>query len=272
MRTFAFPLLCAGLALGLAACTPTLPGSNGQPADAFTVEEAADFSKLIERELAARGAYVALVFRTGRPRENMPEGIRYTHGAFWVYTPVETADGETLYGYAVYNLYHEAEETRRSFLHQDWPLDFTRGDVVGEVGVIVPSPEMQRRILDVMASDDYDALHQSEYSLVSNPADGRFQNCTEFMLDVIAAAAWETADRDRLKVNLGEYFNPAEIELGFFQRLLGPMFDPRIRLEDQNGAIATSTFAGIAEFMETYELDQEVFELTSPYAAAGDAS
>ena len=63
----------------------------------------------------------------------------------------------------------------------------------------------------------------------------------------------------------------AALEL-VIQRLFGPMFDPRIRLEDQNGAIATSTFAGIAEFMETYELDQEVFELTSPYAAAGDAS
>lgn len=266
----ASPLL--SLALTVCGCTPVLPGSNNAPADEFTIQEAADFSKLIERELAARGAYVALVFRSGRQRDAMPDGIRYTHGAFWVYAPVETEDGETIYGYAVFNLYHEDEDTRRSYLYQDWPLDFTRGDVVGEVGVVVPSPEMQRRILEVMASDDYEALHQPDYSLISNPADPRYQNCTEFMLDVVAAAAWETSDRERLKVNLDAYFEPAEVQLDFFQRTFGPMFDARVRLEDHDSAIETATFSGIAQFMDTYALDQDVFELRSPHAASADAS
>ena len=71
-------------------------GSGAAPANRFTVQEAADFSKQIERELAAQGARVAIVFRSGRDRENLPDGVRYTHGAFWVYQPIQTETGETL--------------------------------------------------------------------------------------------------------------------------------------------------------------------------------
>ena len=46
-----------------------------------------------------------MVFRTGRARDKLPKGIAYTHGAFWVYRDIQTADGATAHGYAVYNLY-----------------------------------------------------------------------------------------------------------------------------------------------------------------------
>lgn len=258
-------------ALALTACSQVMPGSSRTPTDVFSLQDAADFSKQIERELAERGAFVALVFRSGRSRDALPDGVRYTHGAFWVYTPIETEDGGTVYGYAVYNLYHGEEDVTASYLAQDWPLDFTRGDAVGEVGVIVPVPEMQRRILDVMASDNYEALHQPDYALLSNPDDLRYQNCNEFMLDIVASAAWETTDRARIKVNIAEYVNATPIPLNFWERLTASWFDPRVRLDDQGEAVQSTTFAAIRDFMAEYELDQESFELSSPYLPAENA-
>jgi Uncharacterized protein conserved in bacteria (DUF2145) len=51
----------------------------------LTPAQAPAFSKQIEDDLATRGARVAIVFRTGRPHDKLPQGISYTHGAFWVY-------------------------------------------------------------------------------------------------------------------------------------------------------------------------------------------
>lgn len=249
----------------LVAATPAGADSDSRPLDRFTLQEAADFSKQIERELAARGAYVALVFRSGRLREDLPEGIRYTHGAFWVYGPIETMDGQVTYGYAVYNLYHRLDEPRLSYLAQDWPLDFTRGDAVGQVGIIVPTPEMQVRILDVIASDTYDALHQPAYSLLSNPADLRYQNCTEFMLDVIASAAWLRSDRLQIKANLAAYFVPAVVRLTWWERLTAGWFDPRIRLDDQRGPVVVASWASISDFMLAFHLAGDAFELEADF-------
>ncbi|WP_291842932.1 DUF2145 domain-containing protein [Maricaulis sp.] len=241
---------------------PAGADSDARPVDHFTLQEAANFSKQVERELADQGAYIALVFRSGRPRADLPDGVRYTHGAFWVYGPVTEADGSQGYGYAVYNLYHGQADPTRSHLVQDWPLDFMRGDAVGEVGVIIPSEEMQIRLLDVLASDQYDALHQPDYSLLSNPADLRYQNCTEFLLDVVAAAAWLTDDRTRIKVNLDAYFLPTSLRLGWWQRMTAGWFDPRIRLDDQtNGPVRVATFASISDFMLTFELADNAHEI-----------
>lgn len=267
-----FLLVCLALVGALAIAPTARAESNSEPVDAFSLREMADFSKQIEQELASRGAYVAMVFRTGRDRSQLPGEIRYTHGAFWVYAPVPTLGGGTQYGYAVYNLYHEIDPVTVSGLYQDWPLDFTRGDSVGQVGVIIPNREMQSRILDVIASPYFEALHHPEYSLLSNPADSRFQNCTEFMLDVISSAIWQTASRDQIKVNIEAYFRPTRVQLNVFQRFLAPLADQRLRFDDQRDGIRTATFASLADFMLAFDLadEDQIFEIDAPYSRAED--
>lgn len=254
---------CLFMVIGLASCSGNRTDTDGQPSDYFPLQEAADFSKQIERELATRGAYVAMVFRSGATQAALPDEIAYSHGSFWVYTPIQTEDGRTLYGYAVYNLYHGIEDQTQSDLVQDWPLDFTRADTSGAVGIIIPNSAMQARILDVLASDDYYALHQSEYSLLSSPTDLRFQNAPEFMLDIVAAAVWKTTDRDQIKVNIDAYFDEVTIEVDGFSKFLAPLQDVRNHLEDQPGMIHTSSFASIAQFMENFDLSDDSFELVS---------
>ncbi|MES2896891.1 MAG: DUF2145 domain-containing protein [Pseudomonadota bacterium] len=228
----------------------------------FTPEQAAAFSKQVERDLASKGARVAMVFRAGRMRDKLPEGIAYTHGAFWVYRDIQTADGKSLKGYAVYNLYAGDGQNWskiESRLVQDFPLDFTRGSTVNDMAVIVPSPEMQRRILAVIDSPTYAKVHNPEYSLVANPWARTYQNCNNFMLNVIAAAVWETGDPNRITANLKAHYKPTVVKASGLVRFFGPIADQRLRTDDQGSTIRTATYESMAAFMAENNLLQEAY-------------
>jgi len=234
--------------------------------DKFTPEHLAAFSKTIENELAGRGARVAIVFRAGAPRSTLPKGISYTHGAFWVYRTIATANGETIHGYAVYNLFAgdgkqwPATESR---LVQDWPYNFTAGTTVDDVAIIIPTPEMQRRILARIDSPVYTSLHNPHYSLIANPLQDKYQNCNGFMLDVVASAAWDTTDHGQILADLKAHYQPTKVEVGPFRRLLAPLADHRIQTDDQGDTIVTATFESMGAFMHANGLSdaEYVFKL-----------
>ena len=267
--------LIAGVAaLSLAACASAGGGSTtaggggfsarGAPASHLTAEQAAAFSKQVERDLADRGTRLAIVFRTGETRDMLPDGISYTHGAFWTFVPISLDDGRVINGYAVYNLYHGDGKTLamdKSYLHQDFPIDFVAPSAVDDIAVIVPTADMQRRILSIMDSPTYRALHIEAYSLVSNPHDIRYQNCTEFMLDIIAAAAWETADMAQIKANLKQHFRPTKVKTSLIERFLAPLAEDRIKTDDQGSTIITATYESMAAFMRDNGLLKEAYIL-----------
>ena len=257
--------VCSTLVIASSPAAAQDSSQSGVATGHFAPEEAAGFSKQIETALAERDARVAIVFRTGRSRDRLPDGVSFTHGAFWVYQPIRTATGDIMRGYVTYNLFHGDGETlprTQSYLETEFPYAFTVASAVDDVGVIVPTPEMQRRILSVMASDTYADLHVPDYSLISNPADGRYQNCTEFLLDVVSAAAWETDDPAQIKANLGAHFEPTEISAGPLGRLFGPLADERLRLADHSGApVRTATFSSLSGFMLEHGLADESFLL-----------
>ena len=238
--------------------------SGRAPAPHFTAVEAAGFAKQIERDLAAHGVRVAIAFRTGKLRKDLPEGIAYTHAAFWVYSDITGGDGKAYKGYASYNLYQGDGKTLpadQSYLAQDYPLDFVSGDQADDVAIIIPTPEMQRRLLAVIQSPTYAKLHVPSYSLVSSPFDARHQNCTEFVLDVISSATWETDDYAQIKADLRAWFKPTVIHANLFQRVFGPMVDPRLKMDDQGDEIETVSYESMAAFMRRYDLMSETYVL-----------
>jgi len=274
-------IIAVAAAFGLAACGSTggasgaVNGSGfsaaGAAAPYLKIEDAAAFGKQIERDLAAKGARLAIVFRAGESRDKLRDGIAYSHGAFWVYTPITLDDGRSVHGYAVYNLYRGDGKTLpmdKSYLHQDFPLDFIAPTGVDDVGVIIPSPEMQRRILEIMDSPAYRALHIEPYSVVSNPHNAKYQNCTEFMLDVIAAAMWETTEMAQLKANLRAHFRPTIVKTNAFERMFAPMADASIKTDDQSGEIVTTTYESLSDFMRANKLTQEIYVLHRDKATA----
>ncbi|CAN5327414.1 hypothetical protein BH11PSE2_BH11PSE2_01570 [soil metagenome] len=230
----------------------------------FTPEQAAGFSKQMERDLAAKGARVAMVFRAGRARDKLPEGIAYTHGAFWVHRTIKTATGEPAEGYAVYNLYAGDGDNwgkTESRLVQDWPFEFTRASTVDDMAVIIPSPEVQRRLLAVIDSPTYAKLHNPAYSLVSNPFERKYQNCNSFMLNVLGAAIWDTADPARIALDLKAHFKPTIVKTSAVVRLFGPIADQRLRTDDQKGPVRTVTYESLAGFLKTNGMLQETYVL-----------
>jgi hypothetical protein len=127
--------------------------------------------------------------------------------------------------------------------------------------VIIPSPEMQRRITAVIDSPAYARLHNPAYALVANPWAGRYQNCTTFVLDVVAAAAWETDDPQRIALNLKAHFKPTIVKANGLTRLFGPIADARLRTDDQKGPIRTAAYESLAGFMRDNGLMQETYSL-----------
>jgi hypothetical protein len=264
VRRWLAALAAVGAMSGAAAPALAQDSSAHAVAAHFTSEQAAAFSKQVERDLAAKGARVAMVFRAGRGRDQLPEGISYTHGAFWVYRTIKTADGQELSGYAVYNLYAgdgKAWPTYQSRLVQDFPLDFTRGSTVDDMGVIIPSPEMQRRIIAVIDSPDYQKVHNPDYSLVANPWARKYQNCNNFMLDVMAIGIWNTTDPERIAADLKAHYKPTIVKANAVLRFFGPIADKRLRTDDQHGPIRTATFESLAAFMKDNNLLQESYVL-----------
>ncbi len=255
---------CTAITLGAAPALAQSETSDAGPAKHFTAEQAASFSKQIEKDLAAKGARVALVFRAGRPREDLPDDTAFTHGAFFVYQPIDTADRGRIMGYAVYNLYHgDGEKLAKSKSHlvQDFPFDFVAGSQEDDVAVIVPTPDVQARLLKTMASPVYADLHVPEYASVANPGDARYQNCTEFMLDVLAASVWETSDYGQLKANLAVSFKGTKIKASPVKRFLAPVADERLRLDDHDGAIRTATYESLAQFMAENDYATETYRI-----------
>ncbi|WP_320045593.1 DUF2145 domain-containing protein [uncultured Desulfobacter sp.] len=228
----------------------------------FKPEEIIKFSKKVEKTLAQKGARVAIIARVGRPRNKLPEGINFTHTAIAIYSQITTADGRKIPGYAIYNLYQRTGEPDVSDLVQDFPVDFFAGVEVLEAGIIIPSPELQKRLLNVLVSPTYKELHNPHYSVIANPFTLAFQNCTEHTLDIITAAIYETSDIKVIKANEKAYFEPQPVNVNPVKLLLGSMFVADVTTSDHPGSPVTSTFTSIGKFLTKYNAVSEILTIT----------
>ena len=241
---------------------PVFAGSAAGGAPQFKAEQLVALSKKLEREIAARRARVAIISRVGRPPGDLPDGIEFTHVAFAVYSKITLNDGRTVPGYAMYNLYQSDERPNSSFLRQDYPLDYYAAVQRLKAGIIIPKPELQKRLLKVIFSDTYRELHNPRYSAVSNPFNRKYQNCTEFVLDVINAAIYETGDHRQIKANIEAYFEPQPLAVSPFKLFLGSIFVPDITISDHPGPVATATFWSIARYMQGHGIADEVLTVS----------
>ena len=140
--------LIAIILAGFVAVSPTLAtaGSSEASEPILPVHEVAAFSGPVHKDLPARGAQVAIVARMGRDPRTLPEGIKYTHVAYWVYSEITEADGSKSCGYRAYNLYHLADDQTQSHLVQDTPADFFAGAQRLDAGIIIPDPRLQSKL------------------------------------------------------------------------------------------------------------------------------
>lgn len=237
-------------------------GSSEAGKSVLPPAEVAAFSDRVQQDLAARGAHVAIVARMGRDPKLLPRGIDYTHVSFWVYSQITRADGSTGRGYQAYNLYQEPENNARSRLVQDSPADFFAGAHRLDGGIIIPDARLQKKLLTVIASPTYAALHNAQYSVLANPNTSQFQNCTEHTLDVLMASLYATRDIPQIKANIAAHFQSQPVRVGGMKRLLAPVASQALTTTDHGGQIATATFGSIARFMQDHELTSQVYRIT----------
>lgn len=244
--------------LVLAFCQPALGGSQAGGEVHFPVDQIVKFSKQVEKVLAQKGVRVAIIARVGRPPSELPEGMHFTHVSFAVYSEITTADGRKLPGYAIYNLYQSNEKPDTSSLVQDFPVDFFAGVAVLEAGIVIPSAELQRRLLVTLSSPAYKSLHDPHYSAIANPFTLGRQNCTEHTLDVINAAIYQTSDINRIKASEKAYFEAQPVNVSPLKLMLGSMFSAEVTLSDQPASPVTATFETIAAYLEKFDEGAQV--------------
>lgn len=255
-------LFTTSLLGALPACAGSFSSASASEALKFTPEQIIRFAKQVEKTLAAKGAHVAILARMGRPASELPEGMHFTHVAFVVYSQITAADGRTLPGYAIYNLYQQNDHPEISALVQDFPVDFFAGVAVMEAGVIIPSAELQQRLLEVINSPTYSALHDPHYSLIANPYTLGKQNCTEHTLDVINAAIYQTSDIKTIKANEKAFFVAQTVNVNPLKLALGSLFSAEVSTSDQPGKPVTATFETIGKYLQKYDVGSELMTLT----------
>lgn len=221
----------------------------------------AAFAKQVEKAAAERGARVFLLARQGRPASELPAGIRYTHVAFAVYSMITTEDGRAVPGYAIYNLYQSSERPDTSSLVTDYPVDFFAAAFDLKTEIIIPTPVLQQRLLAVIPSEAYRRVHNPRYSVLSNPFDPTYQNCTEFVLNVLNAAIYGTDDMRQIKTNLRAYFEPQPVDVSPVKLMLGSLLKAEVALSDHEGPVKIATFTTIARYMEKHGLVEEAITL-----------
>ncbi len=256
-----FIKLCAAIAILISPVVATA-GSSAAGKPILPAAEVAIFADRVQQDLAARGASIAIVSCMGRDPAQMPNGILYTHVAFWVYAQITLADGSRGQGYRVYNLYQRTDDRTVSDLVQGSPAAFFAGAQRLDTGIIIPKPALQRKLLAVLNSSTYAALHNPRYSVLSNPRNGMFQNCTEHTLDVLMAAVYGTSDPNQIQANIIAYFDPQVISIGGLKRTFATLASEALTTQDHGSVVATTTFGSLARFMQKYGLAAEVYRRT----------
>ncbi|MBX2868634.1 MAG: DUF2145 domain-containing protein [Acidiferrobacterales bacterium] len=249
--------------LGFAQAGHAGGGSQRNLPAQFKAEDIASFSKQVEKTLASKRAIVALVARNGRPPKNLPEGVRYTHVGFAVYSEIQLEDGNSQRGYAFHNLYQLPEQPDRSEIVVDFAMDFFAGASEMKAGILIPTPALQKRLYEAIVNNGYHEFHNPRYSAISNPFDTRYQNCTEFVMNVTQSAIHQTSSLAEIKANLQQSFDPFVLPYSKTLLNLASMGSQDISMKDHGYPVVTTTFTSIADYLKKHKLVSEVIELSN---------
>ncbi|MDO6686500.1 MULTISPECIES: DUF2145 domain-containing protein [unclassified Agarivorans] len=217
-------------------------------------EAIAKFSKDVEKYAAAQRANVFIIGRVGRPQKDLPKGIQFTHTALAVYSSITLDSGETTNGYAIYNLYQNQGDLGHSSLVTDHPVDFFWGADSLKAGIIIPKKEVQAGLLALINNGGNHVVHNANYSVLANPYNSQYQNCTEHTLDMLNAAIFDTTDKEELKWLAKSDFNSQPIKINRFKLFMGGLFLDEVTTKDHTGKPHTATFTSIARYLKEKDL------------------
>lgn len=231
-------------------------------------EDVVSFAKGVERYAAAKGARAFILARVGRPADDLPKGIFYTHTAIAVYSAITLDDGSVVNGYAIHNLYQDAEDKSKSSLIIDYPVDFFWGAHELKAGIVIPTPEIQQQLIALISAGDNHKLHNPKYTVLASPFNSLYQNCTEHTLDMLNAAVYKTTNIAQLKANAQAHFSAQRVHTSRFKLMLGSALMKDVTTRDHKGKVRTATFTSIAKYLQKYDLATHAVKLDEDMIAS----
>ncbi len=225
-------LLAAALCAGSAQSASTSQRFCDQPTplSAQQQDRLLQVAALVRRELESAGQDVALISRSGLSLQRF--GIRYSHAGF------SLKDNAT--PWSVRQLYYACDE-RRPRLYDQGLSGFLFGTDDPEVGYvsIVWMPKAQADAVERAAQDKARALRliAGRYSANAYPYSLRYQNCNQWVAELLATAWGTLADgadlRARAQAWLAERgYAPQPVNVGSHALMFAGTFVPWIHYDD----------------------------------------
>ena len=184
---------------------------------------ALDVRDALDREHAR----IALVARVGRDLSRY--GLRYSHVAFaWRGHP----RGD-------WTMVEELNQcgTAPSALYDDGLANFFLDDLFAyQAKIVIPSPEVQSRISEVLVAGRGGRFHEPRYNLVAYPFATRYQNSNQWLLETVADALAERPLGNRSGAQawlLASGFRPSTLHVPAIERLGAQLFRVNVAFDDQ---------------------------------------
>ncbi len=234
MKRLRAALAALGLAVAansaFAALSPQLCGRS-TPLDAAQQDRLLRVADLVKTELETSGARLALISRSGLNLGRF--GIRYSHAGI-------SLKGSANAPWSVRQLYFACDERRPRLFDQGLPgfLFGTNDPSLGYLSIVL-LPSAAAQTLERAALDDARALRllAGRYSANAYPFDTRYQNCNQWVAELLASA-WGApegdadARRSAQRWLAAQGYAPAPVEVGSHWLMLAANFIPWLHSDD----------------------------------------
>ena len=115
-------ILVFNLVLSLLVTSSSWAGSQQGGEPQFSIEQIATLTKKVEKTMAAKGVRIFIIGRNGRPVEDLPRGVKYTHVAFGVYSKIKTDSflyfSENIIGNLINSSFYSTLDIRPGYLSE----------------------------------------------------------------------------------------------------------------------------------------------------------
>ena len=239
--------VCAVFSAGAAQAGTSLASSRfcdrAQELTATEQDRLLRFAAVVREELAASEGSVALISRSGLDLARF--GIRYSHAALaWRH------DNDS--GWSARQLYYACDEGRPRIFDQGTAgfVMGTENPALGYISLVkLPAettPALRRALLDPSRVQH---LLAGRYSANAYAYSLKYQNCNQWVVELMAAAWGELADGADLRARAQDWlrdapYAPAPVDVGARWLMLGSLFVPLVHMDDHpRDAIGTMQLA-----------------------------
>jgi hypothetical protein len=227
----ALGLGCASLGTAHAASASPAFCGRASPLGATQQDRLLRFAAVVKGELAGSGREVALISRSGLDLQRFH--IRYSHAG----VALESNDNAP---WSVRQLYYACDEGRPRLYDQGMAgfLSSTDDPALGYVSIVL-LPRAQADALEGAALDSARALRllAARYSANAYPFSVRYQNCNQWVMELLATAWGGLDDGADLRVRAQAWlvesgYAPRPVEVGSHLLMFAGGFIPWIHMDD----------------------------------------